>query len=79
MTRRNSNLDASILPPAPVFDSETGEKLAEENLKIQPESSEHSVFLMQRLRIGKSECLTFFDSGANTHLIEKTLAENDQL
>ena len=34
---------------------------------------------MQRLRIGKSECLSFFVSGANTHLIEKTLAENEKL
>ena len=35
--------------------------------------------MMQRLRIGKSECLTFFDSGANNHLIEKSLATNENL
>ena len=34
---------------------------------------------MQRPRFGKSECLTFFDSGANTHLIEKSLATNENL
>ena len=34
---------------------------------------------MQKLKIGKSECLTFFDSGANTHLIEKSLATNENL
>ena len=79
MSRRNSNLDVSILPPAPAFDSKTGEKLPKENLEIQLESSEHSIFLMQKLRIGKSYCLTFYDSGANTHLIEETVAENEKL
>ena len=49
------------------------------NLKIESESSEQSIFLMQRLRIGQSECLMFFDSGANTHLVEKTLAVNENL
>ena len=34
---------------------------------------------MQRLRIGQSECLTFFDSGANTHLVEKSLAIKENL
>ena len=76
---RNSNLDASILPPTPAFDSETGERLPEENLEIQSESSEHSIFLMQNSRIGKNDCLTFYDSGANTHLIDETLAENKKL
>ena len=74
---RNSNLDVGILPPAPAYDSETGEKLPEENLEIQSESSEHFIFLMQQLRIGKSECLTFYDSGANTLLIEEI--ENEKL
>ena len=58
-SRRNSSLDASILPPAPAFDSETEEKLPEENQEIKYESSEHSIFLMQNLRIGKSDCLMF--------------------
>ena len=78
-TRRNTNTDMSNLPPAPIFDSETGEKLKVQNLKIKSESMEHSIFLMQRLRIGQSECLTFFDSGANTHLVEKSLAINERL
>ena len=34
---------------------------------------------MQNLRIGNSNCLTFFDSGANDHLIDGTLAEKEQL
>ena len=49
------------------------------NLKIESESSEQFIFLMKILRIGQSECLTFFDSGANTHLVEKTLAVNENL
>ena len=60
--RRNSSLDASTLPPAPTFDSKTGEKIPDENLEIHPESSEHSIYLMQNLRIGNSNCLTFFNS-----------------
>ena len=71
--RRNSSLDVSTLPPAPTFDSETGERIPDENLEI------HSIYLMQNLRIGKSNFLTFFDSGANTHLIDRTLAEKEKL
>ena len=78
-TRRNINTDLSNLPPAPIFDSETGEKLEDQNLKIECESLEHSIFLMERLKIGQSESLTFFDSRANTHLVEKTLAINERL
>ena len=40
-------------------------------MKIHPESSEHSIYLMQKLRIVNSDCLNFFDSGANPHLIGK--------
>ena len=79
MTRRNSNLNLRDLPSARVFDSETGDKLDDKDLQIQPESYEESIFLMQRWRIGNSECLTFFDSGANTHLIEKSIATNKNL
>ena len=79
LKRRNSNLDASTLPPAPTFDSETGERIPDENLEIHPESSEHSLYLMQNLRIGTSNFLTFFDSGANAYLIDETLAEKEKL
>ena len=34
---------------------------------------------MQNLRIGNSDCLTFFNSGANAHLIEGQLAEKEKL
>ena len=47
--------------------------------KIVPESKEHSFYLMQTLRIGSSECLTFFDPGANTHLIDGNIASKEGL
>ena len=34
---------------------------------------------MQRLRIGNSECFTFFDSEANAHLIDGNLAKTKNL
>ena len=67
------------LPPAPTFDSETGVRISNEKQKIHPESPEHFIYLMQRLRIGNSECLTFFDSRANAHLIDRNLAKNENL
>ena len=48
-------------------------------MEIQTESSENSIYLMQNLRIGNSNCLTFFDSGANVHLIDRTLAIKEKL
>ena len=72
--KKDSGLDEKSLPPAPTFDSETREKISGENLKIHPESSEHSIYLMQKLRIGNSKCLTFFNSGENAHLIDGDLA-----
>ena len=46
LKQRNSNLDASTLPPAPTFDSETGERIPHENLEIHSESSEHSMYIL---------------------------------
>ena len=43
------------------------------------ENSENSIYLMQNLRIGKRDCLTFFDSGANTHLVDEQLAQKEKL
>ena len=65
-----STLDTMTLPPAPTFDSETGVRISNEKQKMHPKSPDHSIYLMQRLRIGNSECLTFFDSGAYAHLID---------
>ena len=48
-------------------------------MKIIPEITEHAMYLMQILKIGKSEVLTFFDSGANVNLIEGDLAIRENL
>ena len=34
---------------------------------------------MQNLRVGDFNCLTFFDSGANTHLIDGRMARQEEL
>ena len=60
------------LSAAPTFDSKTGAQVSPLDKNVCPESSENSINLMQNLRIGN--CLTFFDSGANSHLIDGQLA-----
>ena len=71
--------DKVFLLPGPTFDSETVEILKEDNLEIQSESSENSIYMMQKLRIGKSNCLTFFDSGANANLIYRNSLTTEQI
>jgi hypothetical protein len=39
-------------------------------------SQEEAFFVMQQLNIGGKDVLTFYDSGANTHLVEGELAES---
>ena len=68
-----------ILPPVPAIDSETGYRVLCEDEDICPESTESSIYLMQYLRVGDCNCLTFFDSGANAHLIEGQLARHEEL
>ena len=74
---RTQEIDLGI--PAPTIDSETGERVVCNRDQIVPESKEHSFYLMQTLRIGSSECLTFFDPGANTHLIDGNIANKEGL
>ena len=63
-----------FFPQAPIIDSETGHRVLCEDEDICPESPESTIYLMQNLRVGDSNCLTFFYSGANTHLIDGQLA-----
>ena len=49
---KNSNLDASTLPPVPLFEYEMGESIPDKNLELHPDSSEQSIYLTQNLRIG---------------------------
>ena len=72
--------EMNLKVPAPTIDSETGERVkCNKDHQIIPEIKEHSFYLMQTLRIGNSECLTFFDPGANTHLVDGNLAEREGL
>ena len=68
-----------IFPLAPVIDSDTRHRVRCENEDICPESSESLIYLMQNLCVGDSSCLTFFDSGANTHLIDGQLEREEEL
>ena len=68
-----------IFPQARVIDSETGYRVLCEVEDIYSESSKISLYLMQNLRVGDSNCLTFLDFGANTHLIDRQLARQEEL
>ena len=70
---------ATVFPQAPIIDSETGYRVICEEEDICSESSESSIYLMQNLRVGDSNCLTFFDSGANAHLIDGRMARQEEL
>ena len=74
-----SSHEVKIFPPAPTFDSESGLQVVCQEENVCSEISESSIYLMQNLRIGISDCLTFFDSGANAHLIDGQLAERENL
>ena len=50
-------------------------RLIQQQDKIVKPSKERPFFVMQQLRIGGEDVLTFYDSGANVHLVEGALAE----
>ena len=52
---------ARNLPPAPTFDPDTRVQVSSPDKNVCAESSQNSIYLMQNLRIGNSECLTFFN------------------
>jgi hypothetical protein len=62
--------------PEFAYDTRTGNKLplTPYDSVLKP-SSESAFFVMQLLNIGGETVLTFYDSGANTHLVEGELAE----
>ena len=65
--------------PAPTINSETGIRVPTNSKTIIPEIQEHSCYLMQTVRIGNSDVLVFFDTGANIHLIDGELAVREKL
>ena len=59
------------------FNTQTGlaEQLSPSSTVVRP-STEEPFYIMQTLCIAGERALTFFDSGANTHLVEGSLAEH---
>ena len=78
-TSAGSAHGSKVFPQAPIIDSETGYRVECEDEDICTESAENSIYLMQNLRVGDSNCLTFFDSGANAHLIDGQMARQEDL
>ena len=67
------------LDEAPTFNSQTGDQVI-----VQPEAVDHEVlekysYILQNIKLGKSECLVFFDTGANSHLIDGNIALKERL
>ena len=62
-----------------VFNTETGQTVKASPEKIIEESPNDSFYVMQTLKMGKHEVLTFYDRGANQDLIIGRLAENLKL
>ena len=71
--------ESNIMEHAPLINSCTGERLPPEKITVIPETLEHSFYMMQELKIGNSDCLAFFDSGSNAHLLDGELAERENL
>ena len=68
-----------------IFDTQTGNSIRvgmnegqKSNFPTPSEAQANpSIFVMQWLRIGSTDCLCFFDSGANIHMISGDLAEKE--
>jgi len=63
----------------PIIHSRTGEKINMDHNTVIAESKEHCCYLMQTLKIGSSDVLVFYDSGANTNLISGEVAARESL
>ena len=60
----------------PIIDTCTGELIETNEENIIPESKEDAFYIMQILNLRGQDVLTFYDSGANSHLIDGSLAED---
>ena len=77
--RRNRVSNPRTLDIAPTFNSQTGDQLVIQPEAVDLEITESSSYILQNIRVGKSECLVFFDSGANSHLIDGNVAVKEGL
>jgi hypothetical protein len=63
----------------PVIDTHSGELVETTEDNIIPESKQDAFYIMQILNLRGQDVLTFYDSGANHHIIDGSLAEDIQL
>ena len=71
--------DKPLSVQVPCIDTNSGTRVYPEQDLIKLEIDQHAHYLMQILQIGGSQVLTFFDSGANSHLISGEVAETENL
>ena len=71
--------DKPLSVQVPCIDTASGTRVYPEQDLIKLEIDQHAHYLMQILQIGGSQVLTFFDSGANSHLISGEIAETENL
>ena len=81
-TMQASSHQSKTRPPSEhthevVYDSSSGERsLLDKSVLPQPPNSP-AVYIMQWIRIGDSNCLCFFDTGANINMIDGAMAERE--
>ena len=78
-TQGDSEVKTKVNKTTPCIDSQSGARRFPGKKHVIPESKEHAFYLMQTLKIGSSEVLTFFDGGANSNLISGDVAIKERL
>ena len=72
-----SNVDPAVKIPA--INTHSGETVNLTNVQVKTESEHDSFYVMQILNLKGRDVLTFYDRGANQHLINGQLAEDLKL
>ena len=75
----SSDKDKPLSKETPCIDTQSGTRVYPTLELIEPEINQHAHYLMQILQIGESQVLTFYDTGANSHLISGAMAEEERL
>ena len=60
-----------------VYDSSSGERSLLDKSQLPKPPNSPAVYIMQWIRIGESNCLCFFDTGANINMIDGAMAERE--
>ena len=72
---RSKSSPVNSAESTPAINTSTGEKVELTEDLIVQEIDEDSIYVMQMLRLQDQDCLTFYDRGANQHLIDGEMAE----